>query len=369
MTSEISGIEVISASCEAEGGELAYGDQGDDVFESDGSGQIVDDEDGLTTLTVEADGSGQFFSESDDRKDLLTIAVAPDGAGEYYNRRGSRLTTVRVGADGSGEYFFGPAEASSRDDEDANTTTISINPDGSGEYFSRRSGELLTVRVSAAGSGEYYFEGEQRIITVARGADGGWTMTDDAPGTLHELVVQPDGSGRYAVRDRNPLIVDFDVDGRGTYKGQLIQVDVPDTPQFFVDDRFPPLGKLGGLTPPCATVIRFESELLFDFGESTLRDDADSTLDQVVVALNEIGKPIEVNGHTDSKGSDERNLALSLDRANAVRDALESRGITVDVEVNGFGESRPVAPNETADGEDDPAGRALNRRVEIVIRE
>ena len=72
---------------------------------------------------------------------------------------------------------------------------------------------------------------------------------------------------------------------------------------------------------------------------------------------------IRVSGHTDSTGSDAVNMKLSEERAGKVAKFLtEVGGIAADrITVNGYGESRPVASNETADG------RAANRRVEILI--
>jgi OOP family OmpA-OmpF porin len=74
----------------------------------------------------------------------------------------------------------------------------------------------------------------------------------------------------------------------------------------------------------------------------------------------------EVGGHTDSISSEEFNQALSERRANAVVTALQERGVTTALSAQGYGESAPVAPNEV-DGHDNPAGRQLNRRVEIFI--
>jgi outer membrane protein OmpA-like peptidoglycan-associated protein len=71
---------------------------------------------------------------------------------------------------------------------------------------------------------------------------------------------------------------------------------------------------------------------------------------------------IEVEGHTDSVGSDDYNMRLSERRADSVRSGLLQQGVNRDaVGTAGFGESRPVATNGTAEG------RQQNRRVEIVI--
>ncbi|MBD3419372.1 MAG: OmpA family protein [Chitinivibrionales bacterium] len=70
---------------------------------------------------------------------------------------------------------------------------------------------------------------------------------------------------------------------------------------------------------------------------------------------------VEIAGHTDNQGSSEYNMALSYDRAKAVRNYLVMRGIAEDrIIARGYGEEKPEAPNETAEG------RAKNRRVEVI---
>ncbi len=70
---------------------------------------------------------------------------------------------------------------------------------------------------------------------------------------------------------------------------------------------------------------------------------------------------VEIGGHTDNKGSDSYNLALSNDRAKSVMNYLVLRGIRADrITARGYGKNRPVATNDT------PEGRAKNRRVEVV---
>ena len=74
------------------------------------------------------------------------------------------------------------------------------------------------------------------------------------------------------------------------------------------------------------------------------------------------GLKLEVEGHTDSVGSEEYNQELSENRAGAVRDFLVAQGVSRDsVTARGFGEAVPVASNDTA------AGRQQNRRIELVV--
>ena len=75
----------------------------------------------------------------------------------------------------------------------------------------------------------------------------------------------------------------------------------------------------------------------------------------------------EVAGHTDARGTDEYNHRLGQRRAISVVEHLARAGVPAErLVVRSYGESRPIAPNARPDGSDDPEGRALNRRVEIV---
>ena len=105
------------------------------------------------------------------------------------------------------------------------------------------------------------------------------------------------------------------------------------------------------------------SDVLFDTDRATLKPGAREKLAKVAgVLLTYPGLDIEVEGHTDSVGSDEYNQDLSERRAATVRNYLVSQGIPREtVDAMGFGESRPVVGNETA------AGRQQNRRVELVV--
>ena len=104
-------------------------------------------------------------------------------------------------------------------------------------------------------------------------------------------------------------------------------------------------------------------DVLFDTGQATLKPGAERTTNALVTFLNENPeRNVMIEGFTDNVGSDEFNLGLSQRRADAVRTALVQRGIAgTRIRTHGFGESYPVAGNETA------AGRQQNRRVEIVI--
>ncbi|MGA7616341.1 MAG: OmpA family protein [Thermoanaerobaculia bacterium] len=103
--------------------------------------------------------------------------------------------------------------------------------------------------------------------------------------------------------------------------------------------------------------------IFFDSGKSTIKPGARNSLEKIATQLQGVDNVhILIEGHTDSVGSDDMNLRLSQDRADAVRDFLAGRGISPEqMSTVGKGESEPVASNDT------DAGRQQNRRVELVI--
>jgi outer membrane protein OmpA-like peptidoglycan-associated protein len=105
------------------------------------------------------------------------------------------------------------------------------------------------------------------------------------------------------------------------------------------------------------------SDVLFDVNQATLKPGAKEKLAKVSGVL--LAYPtlhLTVEGYTDSTGSEDYNQKLSERRADSVRDYLVSNGISdSNIEAHGYGESRPVATNDTA------AGRQQNRRVELVV--
>lgn len=107
------------------------------------------------------------------------------------------------------------------------------------------------------------------------------------------------------------------------------------------------------------------NNIFFDFAKATLREESFPELDRILPYFEKFPNlKIELSGHTDSVGSDEANNKLSDARANSVRDYLVQKGIAIDkIEAVGYGESQPVATNDTDEG------RQLNRRVEFKILE
>jgi outer membrane protein OmpA-like peptidoglycan-associated protein len=110
-------------------------------------------------------------------------------------------------------------------------------------------------------------------------------------------------------------------------------------------------------------LLRMPSGITFATDQSTIQPRFQPTLDQVAATLAEYPRTmIDVLGHTDSDGAEGYNQALSERRAQSVASFLTGRGVaTVRIATIGYGETRPIATNETAEG------KAQNRRVEIKV--
>ena len=109
--------------------------------------------------------------------------------------------------------------------------------------------------------------------------------------------------------------------------------------------------------------LTFKGDVTFDTNSTVVKPGLYNELDRVANVLRRYPDTlIRVEGHTDSVGSEQYNMDLSFRRANSVRDLLAQRGVDIRrIETVGFGETKPVATNDTE------AGRQLNRRVEIKV--
>jgi outer membrane protein OmpA-like peptidoglycan-associated protein len=105
------------------------------------------------------------------------------------------------------------------------------------------------------------------------------------------------------------------------------------------------------------------SDVLFDTGSYTLKPGAREKLAKISgIVLAHPGLNLQIEGHTDSVGTDEFNQQLSERRADSVRDFLAEQGVPASsITAHGFGKTQPVASNDTAEG------RQRNRRVELVV--
>ncbi len=128
----------------------------------------------------------------------------------------------------------------------------------------------------------------------------------------------------------------------------------------------PPVAQAAPPPPPPppakGTKIATVGSTNFDFNKAAVKPEGRDILDHAVQVMRDNPSlHVVVEGHTDSVGSDSYNQKLSERRARAVADYLERQGVSASrIRTEGFGKSRPVASNATAEG------RAQNRRAEIV---
>lgn len=123
--------------------------------------------------------------------------------------------------------------------------------------------------------------------------------------------------------------------------------------------------------PPAARVIdRLTIHVNFDFDKSNIRKSDEAELKKAIDFVRKYpDAKVELEGHTDGKGTEKYNQKLSERRAEAVKQYLIKEGAVDQARISatGYGKSRPIAPNKTKQGKDNPKGRAENRRVEILI--
>lgn len=117
----------------------------------------------------------------------------------------------------------------------------------------------------------------------------------------------------------------------------------------------------------CPTVINeikvLAKNIYFETSSDVLKSESNSSLDKVALIMTKNPNAnLSIEGHTDNTGSTVGNLDLSKNRAASVKNYLLSKGIDASrIITNGYGEARPIASNDTEEG------RALNRRVELII--
>ena len=277
-----------------------------------GDGQYSD-----KNKSVQTDGNGAGQYEDD----KVTIQRDEDGAGQYINKVTG--VTLQVDKDGAGQYI-----------DEKNDLSIQVNKDGTGLYTDKKNNVTIYVN-----------ENDVRYVS-----------------TNIEMVNNGDGSGTYTDKSKN-LVIENDGKGKAkiTFNGQTTEVDAK------------PLEKPGKLpklemVPPVPSIeansllITLDSGVLFDVDKYDVRPEAEEVLKNLAIVLKEMDvKNFEIDGHTDSDGSDEYNQVLSEKRANSVKNFLVSQGVTAEITTKGYGESKPVASNDTAEG------KQKNRRVEIII--
>ncbi|MFP1880342.1 OmpA family protein [Lonsdalea quercina] len=186
------------------------------------------------------------------------------------------------------------------------------------------------------------------------------TMQDFGP-KADAVAVLRDDATELDDQARNGVPVRMDL---GLYQGERLRMPLLDAIRSYVPPPPPSPHEPQPKPKPVPKIVRLDSMSLFDSGKSVLKAGSTKMLVNSLVGIK--AKPgwlIVVSGHTDNTGSPKLNQTLSLRRAEAVRDWMRDTGDVPEscFAVQGYGESRPIATNDT------PDGRALNRRVEISL--
>ena len=305
-----------------------------DVFASNADKAVIDSAssqlssvEGVTVSPAKCDGSSLISGSTIFGGDGSAVSSSANGtvvnAGDGSGVITEGSTTITVDADGSGTYT-------------TPDTTFTLDGKGSGTYTNTSSGETITYDGNGTGTHT------TKTVTVINNGDGTGSYTSPS------LTIINNG------------------DGTAQVNGQKV-TDAPKVDKAAKLGKFPAVESLRPVES-CGTLITLEDGVLFDFGKSEIRSDASQTLKKLADVLNNAKVPTaHIYGHTDSISNEAFNQQLSEARANAMSGELKKDGVTATMDATGYGESKPVAPNENADGSDNPAGRALNRRVEIFI--
>lgn len=263
------------------------------------------------------------------------------------------------------------------------------------------SGKSVNYSLAAGDSITYPFSSKGKSLITLK-ADGYQSFSDtivfnsgEYDYSLQNISVQPAAEGALALQLNSYFFdIDYAVDAdtvldlladrkkaREIYLGQLTDIiQVYTTWKKTTEDIS--LAKTGTTigTVNAFTTNSSVSELnpvttingqpiLFEFNESFIRDDMKKQLDDVADVLKKDRTlKLQIDGHADNIGSSSYNLLLSKRRANAVRNYFLISGISSDrLVVVAEGDKVPVAPNTRENGEDNPQGRVLNRRVELSL--
>lgn len=301
---------------------------------------------GVTVTPAKCDGNALVSGST---------VLGGDGAGVTTNSSG----TVVNGGDGSGVITQGPISIVYGGDgtgvySNADTgLSINVNEDGSGVY----STPTLSINLDGMGGGNY--TDSSKTISIINNGDGSGNYST----ATVSIINNGDGSGSYS---DSTMTIRNNGDGTAVVNGTTV-TDAPKVDKVSKLGKFPPIASLQPVES-CGTLITLEDGVLFDFGKSDIRPEAAATLKNLAEVLTNAKVPLaHIYGHTDSIGDDASNQTLSEERAAAVVSELKKDGVTATLDSQGFGESKPVAPNTNADGSDNPAGRQANRRVEIFI--
>ena len=191
-------------------------------------------------------------------------------------------------------------------------------------------------------------------------------ITDASGNVVHTAVTGPDGTYSLVIGDYKPMVVTGSSAGFAT---NTLSFNAPADEEELVLNN--PDLCLTPTWPPAVGEEVVLEEIYFDFDSASVREESFVLLDKVYNMLVKYpAVTIEIGAHTDSKGSDTYNQKLSEARAESVVNYLVSKGVDRSrMQAVGYGEAKPIAPNQNDNGSDNPEGRQKNRRTEFKVLE
>jgi outer membrane protein OmpA-like peptidoglycan-associated protein len=222
------------------------------------------------------------------------------------------------------------------------------------------------ARADAASEAQHRLEAEQARKQAEAAQAEAERMKQEAEKAAQEAARQKqeaDQARALALDQQKALAIEAEKARKAAAEADRLRLEAEQEKQALRAQLLQQLNSILATRDTARGLIANMGDVLFRSGSFELRPEARERLAKVSgIVLAHAGLHLEIEGHTDSIGTDEYNQQLSERRANAVRDYLVQQGINADsVVARGLGKSTPVATNDT------PEGRQQNRRVEMVL--
>jgi outer membrane protein OmpA-like peptidoglycan-associated protein/tetratricopeptide (TPR) repeat protein len=322
---------------------------------------------------------------------LNSINTSEDEQAPYYHEKSKALVFASKGYDGMGGFDIYTADGTLKNLQKPVNLGYPVNSPKDDIYFFSTSDNLLKkAYISSDRSSDCCLE----VFSIAKlikkkpkktieglivDCDSNKPIAGNINVTTNskEFKITSNNSGEFTISNVDSVTkLDFSKYGY-TAKSNSFSADVPVTNDtvFKISICLNPIPvEIPKTVEQVKDSINFSDKLLlvyFEFDKADVKNESAPVLDEVVSVLKKyptLQLILEINGYTDAKGSEAYNLRLGKARADACKQYLVNKGIDAGrMGLKSYGKSVPVAP-DTINNQDNPEGRALNRRVEIKIK-
>jgi OmpA-OmpF porin, OOP family len=306
-----------------------------------------------------------------------TVNTSSDEQSPYYDPRQKRLVYGSKGFVGFGGFDLYESRGSGTSWSPPQNMGYPLNSPKDDLYYLQDKDDLNRFYFSSDRESDCcfsIFEGKIKVFTLAgQVIDCGTqlpvpgvkvTLTDTLSGqTIETVITGSDGKYKFTTKAGLAGKLSIEKEGYGIKTAGLSKEMVVRKDTIFNPDIC-----LTASRPKETIAIK---NIQFDFNSYSLTQIAKTSLDTLVTVLNsDTGAKLNIDAHTDAIGGEDYNIKLSEGRARSCVDYLVSKGIAPNrLTSKGYGKSRPLVPNTLPNGQDDPNGRQVNRRVEFTIIE